>query len=44
MKVKELDNKEVNVIINIEQGCEIKVFNYIYLEINGLFHMCEKFA
>jgi hypothetical protein len=33
MKVTKLDNKEVKVKINIEQGCEIKVFNCVYLGI-----------
>ena len=45
MKVKKkLDNKEVKVKINIEQGCEIKVFNCVYVEIKDVFYVCEKLA
>ena len=45
MKVKKKpDIEEVRVKINIEQGCELKVFNGIYLEIKDVFYVCEKLA
>jgi hypothetical protein len=41
MKAEKLD-KEIDVVINIKQGYEIKIFSCVYLDIKIMFYVCEK--